>query len=80
MRPASGRTCCHVVSCGREDVVYLTHLPEQRCEGHWVVNVYGYAATATARARPDVVVATFRMFNDWTSRGLRYGSGSGGVH
>ena len=35
--------------------------------------VWEYAAAAIARARAGVVVATFRMFNDLTSRGLRLG-------
>ena len=73
VRPASGRTCWEVVSRGRAGVVCFTHLPEQRCEGHWSVNVCEYAAAAIARARAGVVVATFRMFNDLTSRGLRLG-------
>lgn len=50
VRPASGRTCWEVVSRGREGVVCITHLPEQRCEGHWGVNVCEDAAAATARA------------------------------
>jgi len=73
VRPASGRTCWELVSRGREEIVCVTHLPEQRCKGHWSVNMCEYAAAATARARPGVVVATFRMFNDLTSRGLRLG-------
>jgi hypothetical protein len=51
VRPASGRTCWEEVSRDREDIVCLTHLPEQRCEGHWGVNVCGDAAKATATAR-----------------------------
>lgn len=64
VRPASGRTCWIVVSCGRKYVLWLTHLPEQRCEGHWSVSVReGAAATARALCL-CVVVFRARDFPD----------------
>ena len=64
VRPASGRTCWIVVSRGRKYVLWLTHLPEQRCEGHWSVSVReGAAATARALCL-CVVVVRARDFPD----------------
>jgi hypothetical protein len=48
VRPASGRTCCELVSGGREYFLHLTYLPEQRGESHWSVRTKDRAGIAGA--------------------------------